>query len=145
MSIFDDVVGKVTGGATAGGGRQALVTSVLEMLSNRQGGISGLAETFQQNGLGHIVSSWIGTGGNLPVSPDQVQQVFGNEQIQALAQKAGIAPEVASSQLAELLPGVVDKLTPAGRSAGRRFDVDRYGTVAEPVLGRQVRFVEQRI
>ena len=114
MSIFDDVVGKVTGGAVAGGGGQGLVTSVLEMLSNRQGGISGLAETFQQNGLGHIVSSWIGTGGNLPVSPDQVQQVFGNEQIQAFAQKAGIAPEVASSQLAELLPGVVDKLTPGG-------------------------------
>ena len=114
MSIFDDVVSRVTGGGTAGGGGQGLVTSVLEMLSNRRGGISGLAETFQQNGLGHIVSSWIGTGGNLPVSADQVQQVFGNEQIQAFAQKAGIAPEAASSQLAELLPCVVDKLTPGG-------------------------------
>ena len=70
VSIFDDVVSTVTGDATAGGGGQGLVTSVLEMLSNRQGGISGLAETFQQHGLGHIVSSWIGTGGNLPVSAD---------------------------------------------------------------------------
>lgn len=114
MNLFDDVVGKLTGGATAGGGGQGLAASVLELLSNRQGGISGLVETFQQNGLGHIVSSWIGTGGNLPISAEQIQQVLGNEQIQAFAQKAGIAPEAASSQLAEVLPDVVDKLTPDG-------------------------------
>lgn len=114
MKLFDDVVNKLTGGATGAGGGQGLAACVLELLSNRQGGISGLVETFQQNGLGHIVSSWIGTGGNLPVSAEQIQQVLGNEQIEAFAQKAGIAPEAASSQLAEVLPGVVDKLTPDG-------------------------------
>lgn len=114
MGIFDDVVSQVAGGATPGGGGQGLATALLSMLSNRQGGISGLAETFQQNGLGHLVQSWIGTGGNLPVSTDQVQQVFGNEQIQEIAQKAGIAPEAASSQLAALLPSFVDQLTPGG-------------------------------
>lgn len=110
MNLFDDVVSKLTGGA----GGQGLVASALEMLSNRQGGISGLAEAFQQNGLGHIVSSWIGTGGNLPVSAEQIRQVLGDEQIQAFAQKTGTSPEAASSQLAEVLPGIVDKLTPDG-------------------------------
>jgi uncharacterized protein YidB (DUF937 family) len=85
------------------------------MLNNRQGGISGLAAAFQEKGLGHIASSWIGTGENLPVSADQVQQVFGSEQIQAFAQKAGIPPEAASARLAESLPTVVDKLTPGGQ------------------------------
>ncbi len=84
------------------------------MLSNREGGISGLAEAFRQNGLGNIVSSWIGTGTNLPVSVDQVQQVLGKEQIQAMAQKAGISAESAGSQLAAALPGIVDLLTPGG-------------------------------
>jgi uncharacterized protein YidB (DUF937 family) len=94
---------------------RGLVAYVLEILSNRQGGISGLAEAFQQNGLGNIVSSWIGTGGNLPVSPEQIQQVLGNEQIQAFAQKTGGSPEAASAQLAQMLPGIVDKLTRAAR------------------------------
>jgi uncharacterized protein YidB (DUF937 family) len=84
------------------------------MLSNRQGGIGGLAAAFQQNGLGHLVTSWIGTGANLPVSAEQIQQVLGNDQVQEIAQKAGIAPEAASAHIAEVLPDIVDKLTPAG-------------------------------
>jgi uncharacterized protein YidB (DUF937 family) len=88
------------------------------MLSNRQSGILGLAETFQQEGSGHIVSSRIGTGGNLAVSAEQTRQVFGKEQIQAFAQKADIARETVSSQLAELPPRVVDKLTTGGEVRG---------------------------
>jgi len=84
------------------------------MLSSQQGGLSGLAQTFQQKGLGDLVSSWIGTGQNLPISADQIQQVLGNEQIQAFAQKMGISTSEAGSNLAEFLPGVVDKLTPDG-------------------------------
>jgi uncharacterized protein YidB (DUF937 family) len=91
-----------------------LVPLVLELLSNRQGGISGLLQAFHQNGLGQIASSWIGTGENLPISAEQIQQVFGSEQIQAFAQKAGVAPEAASSQLAGVLPAIVDKLSPNG-------------------------------
>lgn len=114
MNLFNDVVGQLMGGGSAGEGSQGLVGPALELLNNREGGISGLLQSFQQSGLGHIASSWIGTGENLPVSAEQVQQVFGNEQVQAFAQKAGIAPDAASSQLAELLPGIVDKLTPNG-------------------------------
>jgi uncharacterized protein YidB (DUF937 family) len=90
--LLDDVVGKLGGGAPAGESGQGLVASILEMLSNRQGGIPGLTEAFQQRGLDHIVSSWIGTGGNLPVSAEQIQQVLGNEQIQAVAQKRAFLP-----------------------------------------------------
>lgn len=116
MNLFDDVLSKLGGDAAGGGGGQRLAASVLELLSNRQGGISGLVETFKQNGLGDIVSSWIGTGSNMPVSAEQIGQVLGNEQIQAFAQRAGIAPEAAGSQLAEMLPDIVDKLTPNGEA-----------------------------
>ena len=115
MSLFDGLGEKLAGSTAGGGGEQGLVTSILEMLSNRQGGLSGLAGAFSKAGLGNIVSSWIGTGQNLPVSADQIQQVLGNDQIQAIAQKAGISTESAGGQLARLLPGIVDKLTPGGQ------------------------------
>jgi uncharacterized protein YidB (DUF937 family) len=112
--LFNTVLGNLTGGAGASESHQGLLGPVLEMLGNQQGGISGLAQSFEQNGLGHIVSSWIGSGENLPISPEQIQQVLGSEQVQTLAQKAGISPDAASSQLASLLPSIVDKLTPGG-------------------------------
>jgi uncharacterized protein YidB (DUF937 family) len=115
MSLFGDLAGKLAGGATGGGGGQALVASIIEMLNSREGGLSGLAETFQQKGLGDIVSSWIGTGQNLPVSADQIQQVLGNDQIRSFAQSVGISADDAGPKLAELLPGIVDKLTPDGQ------------------------------
>jgi len=111
MSLFDDLAGKLTGTGEGGG----LAASVLDLLNNQQGGISGLLEGFQKQGLGHIVSSWIGTGANLPVSAEQLQQVFGSGQIQAFAQKAGIDPQTAGSQLSGMLPEIVDKLTPDGQ------------------------------
>ena len=115
MSLFDDIAGQLTGGMAGGSGGQGLVASVVEMLGQQQGGLAGLAGAFQQKGLGDIVSSWIGTGQNLPVSANQVQQVLGEEQISALAQKAGLSNEAAGLQLADLLPGIVDKLTPGGQ------------------------------
>jgi uncharacterized protein YidB (DUF937 family) len=113
MELFDNMPG-MSGVGTGGRGAQGVVASVLELLGNRQGGLSGLAEAFQNNGLGHIVSSWIGTGANLPVSAEQVRQVFGAEQIAALAHKTDTSAEGASSQLADVLPVIVDKLTPGG-------------------------------
>jgi uncharacterized protein YidB (DUF937 family) len=115
MNLFGDVVNKLMGGAASGESNPGVAGAILELLNNQQGGISGLLENFQQGGLGNLVSSWIGTGTNLPISAEQIQQVLGQEQIQAFAQKAGIAPEAASAHLAEALPDVVDKLTPDGQ------------------------------
>lgn len=107
MGLFD--------GLTGGSGTQGVAAQVMELLGKQQGGLAGLAATFQQKGLGDIVSSWIGTGQNLPVSADQIQQVLGNDQIRSFAEKAGISTDAAGSQLADLLPGIVDKLTPGGQ------------------------------
>jgi len=116
MGLFDNVLNNLGAGAGAeqSGQTAGLAGPVLELLSNREGGISGLVQSFEQNGLSHIVSSWIGSGANLPISTEQVQQVLGSEHVEALAEKAGISPGAASSQLAELLPGIIDKLTPNG-------------------------------
>lgn len=62
------------------------------------------ADAFKNNGLGDIVSSWVSTGRNLPVSADQILQVLGPERIQQIAQKAGVSTENLSQQLAVYLP-----------------------------------------
>jgi uncharacterized protein YidB (DUF937 family) len=65
--------------------------------------------------LGDVISSWISTGKNLPVSADQMLHGIGEDKIREIAEKAGISSEAASSQLTELLPGIIDKLTPDGK------------------------------
>jgi uncharacterized protein YidB (DUF937 family) len=115
MGLFDQL-GQVVGNAL-GGGAQAnnpLLQAVVQQL-RQSGGLAGLVQTLQKNGLADIVNSWVGTGANLPVSPQQIQQGLGSDLLKQLAAKAGISPEVAGSQLAALLPGLVDKLTPEGR------------------------------
>jgi uncharacterized protein YidB (DUF937 family) len=115
MGLLDDVLGQGTGVAPAADSSQStLISSVLSMLGG-QGGISGLAQQFNANGLGHIVQSWIGTGQNLPISPEQLQSVLGSQQLQAIAAKAGISPEAAQSGLAQILPQIIDHLTPNGQ------------------------------
>ena len=69
---------------------------------------------FSQAGLGDVFSKWVSKGPNPPVSGEHIQQVFGAEQIQALAAKFGIDPTGASEAVAEHLPNVVDRLTPDG-------------------------------
>jgi len=70
---------------------------------------------FSQAGMGDVFSKWVSTGPNPPISADQLQQVLGSQQIQALAAKLGIDPTRAAEALAEHLPNVVDQLTPQGK------------------------------
>jgi uncharacterized protein YidB (DUF937 family) len=89
-------------------------SEILAMIQNHPGGINGLVQAFHQNGLGGLVNSWTSTGANQPATAVQMQQVLGPERVQAMAQKLGISPEAAGSTLAQLLPTVMDKLTPNG-------------------------------
>lgn len=111
MGLFDELAGQVLG---QGGGGSA-VRHILEMVNNQPGGLPGLVSRFQEGGLGEVVSSWVGTGQNLPINAGQLQSVLGSDLVGQLAGKLGVSPEAAGGQLAELLPGVVDKLTPGGQ------------------------------
>ena len=113
MGFLDEMASKAV--ANAGGSSNPVVSAVLQLIQNQPGGISGLLQQFHEKGLGELVNSWVSTGQNLPVSPDQVQHVLGTEQVQQVAAKAGIPAQLASSKLAEFLPMIVDKLTPNGQ------------------------------
>ena len=114
MSIFDQLSGAL--GDTAGESRNsAILSAVMGIVSNHPGGMSGLAQSFEQNGLSHLMSSWVGTGENLPITTDQVNGILGNDRVAEFAAKVGISPDVASSHLAELLPSVINTLSPDGK------------------------------
>ncbi len=112
MGLLDEV-GKMMGGGQQGGASDIL--AVAQQLLGQSGGIDGLIQQLQAGGLGDVVKSWIGNGQNLPVTGEQIQQVLGNEKVAAIARQLGVDPAQASAQLAQVLPGLVDKLTPNGQ------------------------------
>ena len=114
MSLLDDL-GNQAANSLLGDCNNPLATSLLHMINSTPGGLSGMLQNFHDKGLGGLMSSWIGTGQNLPISADQIQHVLGSDQVKALAAKAGISPDMASSALTQLLPMLVDKLTPNGQ------------------------------
>jgi uncharacterized protein YidB (DUF937 family) len=116
MGLLDDLAGKALTGFL-GSSQNPLAHSVLEMIQNQPGGLSGMVQQFHQKGLSDVVSSWVSTGQNLPISADQITHVLGSQQVKDLAARVGISPEQASSQLSSLLPTIVDKLTPNGQMA----------------------------
>ena len=113
MGLLDSVMGAVMGQVQQQGGVAAVLG---ELLANdgQGGGLRGLVEKFNEAGLGEVVGSWIGKGDNLPVSADQLKEVLGSDLLGKLAGQLGVDPAQASGQLADLLPGLVDQLTPQG-------------------------------
>ena len=111
MGLLDSIAGAVMGklGGTEGGMAQI----ALDMF-NQHGGLNGVLDKLKTSGLGDQVASWVGTGENQAVSPDQITSALGSSQIAELAAKFGISPDVLSSQLAQHLPDVINKLTPHG-------------------------------
>jgi uncharacterized protein YidB (DUF937 family) len=116
MGLFDEALNMVKGQMAGGGeGQSGLMGVVMGLVNNSQaGGLAGLVSQLSQGGLGNAVSSWVGTGENQAVTGDAIHQALGSSKIQELAAQAGISPDMLSSGLAKMLPGVVDHLTPNG-------------------------------
>jgi len=122
MGLLDSVLGGLMGGA---GGASSPMGNVLSSLLAGQaggmgnagtgGGLGGLVSQFERAGLGHIAQSWVSNGPNQPISPQQLQSVFGPNQVQGMASQAGMQPQDFLSQLSQHLPNVVNAMTPHGR------------------------------
>ncbi len=116
-----DLIGGVLGQQGAGGtspGMAQVLTQLIAGQGNSQSqgsGLMGLIDQFRQAGLGHVADSWVNNGPNQPVSPQQLRQVFGNDQVEDMAQQSGMSQESFLSQLSQHLPRVVDGMTPNGQ------------------------------
>ena len=116
MGLLDGIAGQVLGslGGSAGNQQSGLVQAIGGLIAQHPGGLAGLIADFERNGLGGVAASWVGTGANQPITPDQLQSVLGSEQLQSVAASSGVSSNDVSAGLAQLFPQVVDKLTPAG-------------------------------
>jgi len=126
MGLLDNLENQALGNVL-GGSSNPLATGLLQMIQNQPGGLQGLVQSFENKGLGGVAASWVGTGPNAPVTSDQIHQVLGSDQVKALAAKAGISPDMAGSAIAQLLPGIVDKLTPNGQVPAHNSVMDVVG------------------
>lgn len=122
MGLFDEIAGQVLGslaggpqGSAQGSGQSPLLQVVLSLIQNSEGGLGGLLGRLGQAGLGEQVASWIGTGQNLPVTPEQLGQALERSGLSDMAAQLGLSGEQMASQLAPLLPQVIDGLTPTGK------------------------------
>lgn len=79
-----------------------------------QGGLSAIVAKLQQAGFGDQVKSWIGTGQNLPITAEQLQQVLGSDTVKQLAARFNIPVDQISKVLAQQLPKAVDGASPNG-------------------------------
>ncbi len=114
MGLLDQVVGALANGQSAQG--NPLLDIVMQLVNNPQtGGLAGLVAKLQQGGIGDIVNSWVSTGQNLPVSGEQLQSALGGDMLGQIAARLGVSPQQASGGLADLLPQVIDGLTPNGQ------------------------------
>jgi uncharacterized protein YidB (DUF937 family) len=105
MGMFDGLIGGIVGA-----GMMQVVNGILE----QHGGLQGVVTEFEKNGLGPTVHSWVGTGPNQPITPDQLHKVVGPDLLQQLAEKSGLSVQDLAQKLAQVLPQAVDKLTPDG-------------------------------
>ena len=96
------------------------------------GGLQGLIQQFQRAGLDGHINSWISSGQNLPISPEQLTQIFGSDQLEQMARQASMDPQALGGQLSQLLPQMIDKLTPHGQVPNNGLD-DALGTLGKLV------------
>ena len=112
QGMLGGLLGRLGGGQ--GSANNAMLATVMALVQ-QQGGIEAIVRKFQAGGLSDVVSSWIGTGPNAPVSGSQVQQVLGPSTVSNVASTLGVDEAQASSSLATMLPELINQLTPHGK------------------------------
>lgn len=128
-SLINSVLGALTGGTQDGksGGLSGLaqiamqnpqllqVVAAMFTADNKHGGLAGMLKKFESAGLSNQAQSWVSDGDNQPVAPAQIEQVFGHDGIERIAQKAGVSPAQTPDLLSQILPSLINGLTQGGR------------------------------
>ena len=112
MGLLDGLLSSLLGGTNTN--QQSSLLSAVSGLVTGSGGIGGLLQKFSGAGLGDLMKGWISSGPNPPATPEHIEQVFGADKLQQIAQQTGIDPSQISGHIAQILPQLVDKLTPHG-------------------------------
>lgn len=123
------------GGAALNDLKGTPLDRILNRLMGGQQGASGLealVEKLRSGGLGDRVESWISTGTNRPVAPQELEQALSPEETDRLASDAGMERPGLLALLSQMLPRLIDGMTPQGR-------LPTQGEVPESGLGGMLR------
>lgn len=137
MGILDSALNALGGNRSQDGGTQErLIQAALALLADngQNDGLHGLVERFQEAGLGNTISSWIGSGPNVPITAEQVQEALGDGRLQQVAEETGLTENETAQHLSQLLPTLVDSLTPAGHLP--QGGLGTMSTLLEHFMGR---------
>jgi uncharacterized protein YidB (DUF937 family) len=120
MSLFGELAGQALQALQSGNGQQGEnpLIQIAGSLLQQHGGVAGLLEKFNSAGLGEQISSWISTGQNLPVDGAQISEALGHGTIADIAGKLGLPTDQISGGLAQMLPQLIDQMTPNGSTGG---------------------------
>jgi len=112
-----DPLGSVLGGLAGGNQAQSgnMLLQVALLLLQQNGGLEGVLNRFRQGGLGQQADSWVGTGQNMNISTNELQQIFGSSTLRDLASQLGMPEEQANSTMVQVLPELINQLTPQGQ------------------------------
>jgi uncharacterized protein YidB (DUF937 family) len=159
MGLLDDLIGNVLGSASGGDQRQDPLSSIFGGLAGanqaqsgnlllqlalsllqQNGGLEGVLGRFRQGGLGQQADSWVGTGQNMNISANELQQIFGSSTLRDLASQFGMPQEQAGSTMAQVLPELINQLTPQGQLPANSDEEIAQGLsmLANPELLRRV-------
>lgn len=139
MGFLDAALGSLLSPPQGG---QSPVTQVLGNLLQQHGGIGGLVTQLTQGGLGSQVGSWIGSGQNAAVTGGQITQALGGGSIARIAQELGVDPQQAGNLLAQVLPHLIDHMTPGGQlpaNAGQAPSTDVLAQAVSAIAGKLLR------
>lgn len=109
------VLSSILGGQQSGSATSGMGGGMGGLSGGLGGGLGGLLSQFENAGLGHVAQSWVGNGPNHPITPGQLQNVFGQDRVNDMANQAGMEPGNFLSQLSQHLPAAVNGMTPNGR------------------------------
>lgn len=114
MSLFGNLSGALGGvlGQLQGGKAPAVLDDLLQ--KSGLGGLDGIAAKLRESGFGKEVDSWLGGGGNMPITAEQLRTALGNEQVQQIAERFGIPVDGVLKLLEQHLPQAVDQASPNG-------------------------------
>jgi uncharacterized protein YidB (DUF937 family) len=117
MNLIDQILSGAAGEAqTAASNPMAAVEMLMQLIHRSPGGLQGLLQKLSDGGLGPQVQSWVGGGPNIRVHADQIITALGSKRLQRVAAQFGVDQELLANTIADLLPDLVDRLTPAGRA-----------------------------
>ena len=133
MGLLDGIIGNVVGAMLSGNQSQSPLGNVLGGLTGnnsqggnsllqiafallqQNGGLDGVLNKFRQGGMAEQADSWVSTGQNMGISADQLQQIFGSSAIGNIASKLGMSEDQAGTTMSQVLPELINHLTPQGQ------------------------------